>query len=114
RNMRIILRVEVITIVANDFLHRHVNVVTNSGRFGATILVNDGKFIAITKIDKTFAMTSEMHGNAAMLIVIIGLRRAIRVGEAETTRIIVDDLWVVSCVTTLTAIRRRPVRLFKF
>src|SRR5215813_9391432 len=60
RNMGIVFGVEMVAMIPDDFFHRDIDMLTNAGWLGATVLVNNGEFIAIAEIDEALVVTCEM------------------------------------------------------
>src|SRR5713101_2500939 len=73
RNSGIEFGEEMVTIVPHDFFHRDIDMLANAGWFGARVLVNNGKLIAVAEIDKAFVVTCEMQIDAAVMVIVIRL-----------------------------------------
>jgi hypothetical protein len=88
-------------------------VFTCPGRIGPERLVDDGELIAVTEVDEGLVVPVQVQIDAPVLVVVVGLRRAIGIGEADTPRIVLDDLRIITGITALTPVRGRPVSLLK-
>ena len=102
-----------IAVVTEHLLHRHIYMVANPGRFRAAILVHDREFVAISKVDERLAVARQMQIDSAMHVVVVRFRRRVRIGEPKAARVWDEHAGVIAGVTTLSAIRSRPVGLFE-
>src|SRR5262245_24990069 len=59
-NMGVVFGVEMVTMIPDDFFHRDIDMLTNAGWLGATVLVNNGEFIAVAEIDEALVVTRQM------------------------------------------------------
>src|SRR5262245_18516248 len=112
-NMGVVGGKEMIAVVAHHLLHRYVGVLAGTRRLRPIGFIDNGKLKAIAEVDETFAMAVQVQVNATMLVVIVWLRRTVGVCEANTARIVLNDLWIIARITAFATIRGRPVGLLE-
>jgi hypothetical protein len=111
--MRVERRKQMIAVVADQLLHRHVDVLASAGRLGATGFVDNGELKAIAEVGEALAIPVQVEIDAALLVVIVWLRRGIGVGEADAARIALNHLGIVARISASAAIGGRPMRLLE-
>src|SRR5262249_9655035 len=87
-------------------------VLSSPRRFRASWLVDDGEFKAVAEVDEALAMPVQMQIDAALLVVVVGLRGSVGIGESDPPGVILDDVGIITGIATLAAVRCRPVRFF--
>ena len=54
---------------------------------GGSVFVDDGKLEAVAEVDEARSVSREVEIDAAVLVVVLWIRGAVRIGEAEAARI---------------------------
>src|SRR5262249_3762238 len=72
-----------VTVVTYHLFHRYVDVLAGTRWLRTRGLIDNSKLKAIAEVDETLAMAVQVQVDAAMLVVIVRLWRAVRVREAD-------------------------------
>ena len=61
-----------VTVVAHDFFHRHIDVLTDSRGVGSIVFVHDGKLVAVAEVHELLSIARQVQINASVHVVVIG------------------------------------------
>ena len=105
------LGIQVVRPLAHDLLHRDVGVLSDTRGLGQVVLIDEREFEPVSEVDEVVAVAHQMGVDAAVLVEVIGLRRAVGVGEANSARVARDHLGIVARVVLPAAVGGWPVGL---